>query len=250
MKSFVQRRVRNVGVLMVALAAIWLLVRAQERSLGSSAFTTGYLLLAAVLFLGAVQRSQAAAVFAAGQLGGVAAVAYVCGHGDGWSVCAARRAAVAERLSGYGAGGGVLADGGERIGWVVSHADDSGATGARGRRGDLRADSGVSAAGSSAGGRRGAGSVAASGATTLADFYVERLYAFFEQSRGSAYLLWPTTTRRKSLMQRDAGPAAVSVGPGAGAASDCSRWCGGRMTSIFTRRGNGCLKFGCSCTSG
>ena len=33
------------------MAAVWLLVRAQERNLGSSAFTTGYLLLAAVCFL-------------------------------------------------------------------------------------------------------------------------------------------------------------------------------------------------------
>ena len=35
----------------MAVAAVWLWTRAQERSLGPSAFSTGYLLLAAVLFL-------------------------------------------------------------------------------------------------------------------------------------------------------------------------------------------------------
>jgi hypothetical protein len=43
--------------------------------------------------------------------------------------------------------------------------------------------------------------VAASGATTLADFYVARLYTFFERGRGAWYLLWPTTTQRKLLMR-------------------------------------------------
>jgi hypothetical protein len=43
-------------------------------------------------------------------------------------------------------------------------------------------------------------SVAASGATTLAGFYTERLYAFFERGRGVTYWLRPTTTLRKSLM--------------------------------------------------
>lgn len=44
------------------------------------------------------------------------------------------------------------------------------------------------------------GSVAASGATTLADFYVARLYDFFHRSRNVSYFLRPTTARRKSLM--------------------------------------------------
>jgi hypothetical protein len=43
-------------------------------------------------------------------------------------------------------------------------------------------------------------SVASSGATTLANFYVERLYAFFHRSRSVSYFLRPTTAHRKSLM--------------------------------------------------
>jgi hypothetical protein len=43
-------------------------------------------------------------------------------------------------------------------------------------------------------------SVAASGATTLADFYAARLYDFFGRSRGFAYLVWPTAARRRALM--------------------------------------------------
>ncbi|HVT28157.1 MAG TPA: hypothetical protein VHE81_09085, partial [Lacipirellulaceae bacterium] len=43
-------------------------------------------------------------------------------------------------------------------------------------------------------------SVAASGASTLADFYVARLYDFFNRSRETRYFLRPTTARRRSLM--------------------------------------------------
>jgi hypothetical protein len=43
-------------------------------------------------------------------------------------------------------------------------------------------------------------SVAASGATTLADFYSSRLYAFFYRSRGTSYFARPTSALRRSLM--------------------------------------------------
>jgi hypothetical protein len=43
-------------------------------------------------------------------------------------------------------------------------------------------------------------SVTASGATTLGDFYVDRLYDFFCQRRSLVYFLRPTTTLRRSLM--------------------------------------------------
>jgi hypothetical protein len=43
--------------------------------------------------------------------------------------------------------------------------------------------------------------VATSGATTLADFYVSRLYRFFHRSRGMGYFLRPTTGLRRSLME-------------------------------------------------
>ncbi|HEX3599936.1 MAG TPA: hypothetical protein VHU84_07320, partial [Lacipirellulaceae bacterium] len=43
-------------------------------------------------------------------------------------------------------------------------------------------------------------SVTASGATTLADFYVARLYDFFQRPRGVRYFLRPTTALRRGLM--------------------------------------------------
>jgi hypothetical protein len=43
-------------------------------------------------------------------------------------------------------------------------------------------------------------SVAASGATTFADFYTTRLFDFFHRPRGMRYFLRPTTARRRSLM--------------------------------------------------
>ena len=43
-------------------------------------------------------------------------------------------------------------------------------------------------------------SVTTSGATTLADFYVARLYDFFGGRRGLSYFFRPTTTLRRSLM--------------------------------------------------
>src|SRR5262245_61309716 len=51
MVNFMRRRFRNFGLTAMAVAAVWLWTRAQERGLGTSAFTTGYLLLATVLFL-------------------------------------------------------------------------------------------------------------------------------------------------------------------------------------------------------
>ncbi len=43
-------------------------------------------------------------------------------------------------------------------------------------------------------------SVTASGATTLAEFYIARLYGFFHRRRSTRYFLRPTTARRRSLM--------------------------------------------------
>jgi hypothetical protein len=44
------------------------------------------------------------------------------------------------------------------------------------------------------------GSVTASGATTLADFYTNRLHGFFHRPRGAWYFLRPTTSLRRALM--------------------------------------------------
>ncbi len=51
MTSFVQRRIRNSGATMMMLALVWLWVRALENRLTPSSFATGYVMLAAMLFL-------------------------------------------------------------------------------------------------------------------------------------------------------------------------------------------------------
>jgi hypothetical protein len=200
MGSFVQRRVRNAGATMVAVAGIWLLVRAQERSLSSSAFTTGYLLLAAMLFLALYNvrkrlpflplGSSAAwlqwhlyvglgtvGVFAlhvgprwpSGVMDTALAVIYVLTFSSGLAGLYLTRTIPAQLAR---VGEEVIF---ERIPAFRRHVCQ--------QAGGIVLDS-----------------VAASGATTLADFYAERLYGFFERGRGLWYLLRPTTARRKSLM--------------------------------------------------
>src|SRR4051812_12856019 len=51
MVNFMHRRIRNIGLTAMAMGAIWLWTRTQEHNLGSPTFSTGYLLLATVLFL-------------------------------------------------------------------------------------------------------------------------------------------------------------------------------------------------------
>ncbi len=51
MGYFRRRRVRNFGLTAMAVGVVWLWELALERRLESSAFATGYLMLAAVLFL-------------------------------------------------------------------------------------------------------------------------------------------------------------------------------------------------------
>ena len=51
MVNFTRRRIRNSGLTAITVAGLWLWTRAQERTLNSTAFATGYLLLATVLFL-------------------------------------------------------------------------------------------------------------------------------------------------------------------------------------------------------
>ncbi|HEX3599041.1 MAG TPA: hypothetical protein VHU84_02800, partial [Lacipirellulaceae bacterium] len=51
MTRFAIRRVRNGGATMVVVALVWLWVRALEKRLMPSSYSTGYILLAALLFL-------------------------------------------------------------------------------------------------------------------------------------------------------------------------------------------------------
>ncbi|MEX0643206.1 MAG: hypothetical protein WD468_10925 [Pirellulales bacterium] len=201
MRSFVQRRVRNVGALMVALAGIWLLVRAQERNLGASAFTTGYLLLAAVLFLALYNVRKRLPFLPLGSSAawlqwhlyvGLGTVGVFALHiGTRWpsGVLDTALAVVYAFTVTSGVVGlyftrtipAQLARVGEEVVFERIPAF---------QRHVCQQAGGVVL-----------GAVTASGTTTLADFYVQRMYAFFERRRGLSYLLWPTTTRRKSLMQ-------------------------------------------------
>jgi hypothetical protein len=201
MKSFAHRRLRSAGILLMALAAIWLWTTAQERRLQSSSFTTGYLLLAALLFLALYNLrkrlpflplgSSAAwlqghlyvglgsvGVFAlhagpqlpSGFLDSLLAAVYLLTVASGLMGLYLTRT-VPRQLS--------------RVGEEVIYE----------RIPALRRLVGQQAGGAVL------DSVAASGATTLADFYNQRLYAFFERGRGPWYWLRPTTALRKSLMR-------------------------------------------------
>ncbi len=52
MKSFVRRRLRNTGLMIVALSSFAAWVQWREAGLGSTSFDTGYLLFASIVFLG------------------------------------------------------------------------------------------------------------------------------------------------------------------------------------------------------
>jgi hypothetical protein len=200
MTYFARRRIRNGGATMIVVALVWLWVRAMDRSLASSSFATGYLMLATVLFLAAYNIRKklpflplgsstawlqwhiyvalaSVGVFAlhaglswpTGVLETALAVCYVCTTVSGvvglylTRTIPAQLARVGEEVI-Y-----------ERIPALSRHV--------RQQAGDVVL-----------------GSVTASGATTLADFYIARLYDYFHRSRSVSYFLRPTTARRKSLM--------------------------------------------------
>jgi hypothetical protein len=201
MRSFAQRRIRNAGAMLIAVAALWLLVRVQERNLGSSAFTTGYLLLSAVFFLALYNLRKRLPFLPLGSSTawmqwhvyvGLGTLGVFALHvGPSWPSGVLDTVLAAVYLLTFASGlAGLyltrtippqLARVGEEVIFERIPAF---------RRQVCRQASGVVM-----------DAVAASGTTTLADFYVQRLYEFFERDRGLSYLVWPTTTRRKSLMR-------------------------------------------------
>jgi hypothetical protein len=200
MGYFTRRRVRNFGLTAMAVAAVWLWSRALERHLHASAFTTGYLLLSAVLLLAlynvrkklpflplgssaawlqwhlyigigsvGVFMLHAGIRWPTGLFNSELAVVYVATITSGVVGLYLTRT-IPRQLS--------------RVGQeVIYERIPALHLAVRQRASETVLES-----------------VAASGATTLADFYIARLYDFFHRSRGARYFFRPTTALRRSLM--------------------------------------------------
>jgi hypothetical protein len=200
MVNFTRRRIRNLGLTAMAVAAAWLWTRAQERGLGSAAFSTGYLLISAVLFLALYNARKKLPFLPLGNsaawlqwhiYAGIGSVGLFALHaGIPWptgvlnsALAIVYLATVASGLLGLYLTRSIprqLARVGEE---VVYERIPMLQTQVRTQAGNAVVES-----------------VTASGATTLADFYVARLFDFFHRSRGARYFIRPTTARRRSLM--------------------------------------------------
>jgi len=201
MTFFVYRRLRNAVATLAALAALWWWVRVQHRALQPTSFATGYLLVAAIGFLALYNIRKrlpflplgsstawlqwhlyigmaTVGVFALhigakmphGPLDLALAVVYLLTVGSGLVGLFLTRT-IPVQLS--------------RVGEeVIYERIPAYRQQVRARARELVLES-----------------VAASGATTLADFYSTRLVDYFEQPRGLGYRLRPTTARRRALMR-------------------------------------------------
>ena len=201
MGRFTRRRIRNASLVLLVLAAIASWVRAREQSLGSSAFTTGYLLLAAVLFLALYNMRKKLPFLPLGSSAawlqwhlyvGMGTVGIFALHiGPVWP-----RGVIDTLLAGIY----LLTVGSGIVGLYLTQTIPAQLA----RVGEEIIYERIPAIHLQV--RRRAGevvlkSVAASGATTLADFYTARLYDFFGRSRGWGYFARPTTARRRALMR-------------------------------------------------
>jgi hypothetical protein len=201
MRDFARRRIRNGGATMIVVAVVWLWVRGLESRLTPPSFATGYIMLAAVLFLALYNVRKklpflplgsstawlqwhlyaglgsvgafalhAGLTWPTGVLESALAIFYLCTVTSGLVGLYWTRTIPAQLAR---VGDEVLY---ERI--PALHRQ------VRRQAGDVVLES-----------------VAASGATTLADFYVARLYDFFHQTRGVSYILRPTSALRRTLME-------------------------------------------------
>jgi hypothetical protein len=200
MTSFAQRRIRNIGATLIAIAVVWLWSRSLEKRLTTSSVITGYLLIASVLFLALYNLRKKLPFLPLGKSAtwlqlhlyvGVASIGVFVLH-------------VGLRLP-----TGVLET---TLYTIYSLTVLSGFVGLYltrtipaqlARVGEEVLYERIPALHRSV--QKQAGevvvqSVTASGATTLSDFYVARLYDFFCQRRNFAYFLRPTTALRRSLM--------------------------------------------------
>lgn len=200
MRSFTKRRIRNCGALLVALALVWLWVRASERSLSSSSIATGCLMLVAVLFLALYNLRKKLPFLPLGTSAawlqwhiyvGIGSIGIFALHaGIAWptgvfetSLAFTYAATVLSGLVGLYLTRTIpvqLARVGEEVIYERIPALRS-QVGRQANEVVLQA-------------------VTASGTTTLADFYAERLYGFFRRGRGFGYVIRPTTAVRRNLM--------------------------------------------------
>ena len=201
MKYFAARRFRNASITLAALAD--LVAVGARRAAGAPADRLHDRLpaLGGDRLPRALQPPQEAAVLAAGKLGRLAAVAFIRRHGHdrdfalhvgpNWPHGALNTALAAVYLLTIGSGfvglylSRTIPAQLARVGREVIYERIPGL------RHQVRQQASELVL----------QSVAASGATTLADFYTTRLYDYFEQSRGWSYDLRPTSARRRALMR-------------------------------------------------
>jgi hypothetical protein len=201
MTYFLRRRVRNTSITLLALAIVWMVVRLQERALSSPAFTTGYLLLAAVFFLALYNIRKKLPFLPPGSsaawlqwhlcVGMGSAGLFVLHAGPTWPNGTLETLLALTYWLTFGSGliglyfTRAIPRQLSRVGEEVIYERIP----AYRRQVAREANETV------------LGAVSASGATTLADFYTARLYDFIHNPRGAAYQLWPTTSLRKALMR-------------------------------------------------
>jgi hypothetical protein len=187
--------------MLLALALIWAIVCIQERSLKSSAFTTGYLLLAAIVFLALYNLRKKLPVLPLGSATawlrwhlyvGIATAGLFAMHaGLSWPTGWLEGTIAAIYLLTFTSGvyglylSRSIPPQLSRVGSEVIYEQIP----------TLRRQIALQA------NRTVLEGVAGSGATTLADFYAERLYDFLQRPRGWTYLLRPTSSLRRALMR-------------------------------------------------
>ncbi len=186
---------------MLVLAGIWCLLRVQERNLGSSAFTTGYLLIGAVVFLTLYNVRKKLPFLPLGSSATWLTWHLYVGLGTlGLFGMHVGLTLPRGMLDGLLAGVYLLTFASGVVGLYFTRTIPSQLA----RVGEEVIYERIPAFRRQV--RQQAadvvlGSVAASGATTLADFYTRRLYAFFLRPRSTWYQLRPTTTLRRGLMR-------------------------------------------------
>jgi hypothetical protein len=201
MSYFIRRRVRNTIIMLLALALVWMIARLQERTLGSPTFTTGYVLLTAVLFLALYNIRKKLPFLPLGSsaawlqwhlyVGMGSAGLFALHAGPAWPNGKLETSLAVVYLLTFGSG---------LVGLYVSRAIP---------RQLARVGEEIIYERIPAFRRQVAqeanqtvlGAVQASGATTLADFYAARLYSFIQRPRGTPYMLWPTSALRRALMR-------------------------------------------------
>jgi hypothetical protein len=200
MSFFARRRLINSAATLAALVGTWWWADRLENRLQSSSFFTGWLLLGALLFLAAFQirKKLPAPSFGSAAMWmqlhiyvGIATAGLFALHaGPHWPTGVLETALTALYLATFASGliglywTRTLPRRLSRIGQEVIYER------IESQRGLLRdrAQAAVLL------------TVRTAGATTLGEFYRDRLHDYFTLRRGWGYRLWPTTTLRKQLL--------------------------------------------------